>query len=384
MTDPDTKRVLFYVQHLLGIGHLTRASRIANALAVRGFDVTVVTGGKPVSGFPGPAVRHIALPPVVSSDEGFSALQDMDGNPVDDAFRDMRRDRLVAILHEIKPHAILTEAFPFGRRQMRFELLPFLDAARAMPEPPKIFASVRDILQKRPKPERDRETVDYIERYFDRILIHGDPTFARLEETFPHADEIADKVVYTGLVAPPQPDAPADRFEVIVSAGGGAVGRHVLHAVVGATAILRPEKPWALITGPNLAQADHDAIAAGVVGNVEVFRFRPDFASLLSGATLSVSQAGYNTVCDILRARCRAIVVPFTTGGETEQAARAERLERLGLVTVLSDSDISAERVAAAIRSGLDAPAFQQGDLSIDLEGADRTADILRDMLSDA
>lgn len=383
MTDPEPKRVLFYVQHLLGIGHLTRASRIANALAVRGFDVTVVTGGKPVSGFPGPDVRHIALPPVVSSDEGFSALQDMDGNPVDDAFRDMRRDRLLAILHDIRPHAILTEAFPFGRRQMRFELLPFLDAARAMDNPPKIFASVRDILQKRPKPERDRdrETVDYIDRYFDRILIHGDPTFARLEETFPHADEIADKVIYTGLVAPPQPDAPTDRFDVIVSAGGGAVGRHVLQAVVGATAILQPQKPWALITGPNLAQADHDAIAEGVVGNVTVFRFRPDFASLLSGATLSVSQAGYNTVCDILRARCRAIVVPFTTGGETEQAARAERLERLGLVTALDDAELSAERIAAAIRSGLETPALPERDLSIDLEGADRTADILRDML---
>jgi predicted glycosyltransferase len=381
MSTPDTKRVLFYVQHLLGIGHLTRTSRIANALSLRGFDVTVVTGGKPVAGFPGPAVRHIALPPVVSSDEGFSALQDMDGNPVDDAFRDMRRDRLLEILHDIRPHAILTEAFPFGRRQMRFELLPFLDAARAMPEPPKIFASVRDILQKRPKPERDRETVDYIERYFDRILIHGDPTFARLEETFPHADEIADKVIYTGLVAPPAPETPSERFEVIVSAGGGAVGRHVLQAVVGATALICPDKPWALITGPNLAQADHDAIEAGVTGNVKVFRFRPDFASLLSGASLSVSQAGYNTVCDILRARCRAVVVPFTTGGETEQAARAERLERLGLVTALSDADLTPEKMAAAIQAGLSAPPFRQGVLSIDLEGADHTADILRELL---
>ena len=39
MTGP---RVFFYVQHLLGIGHLARASRIAAALAEDGFDVTVV------------------------------------------------------------------------------------------------------------------------------------------------------------------------------------------------------------------------------------------------------------------------------------------------------------------------------------------------------
>ncbi len=47
------KSIFFYVQHLLGIGHIARASRIANALARDGFDVTVVTGGLPVPGFPG-------------------------------------------------------------------------------------------------------------------------------------------------------------------------------------------------------------------------------------------------------------------------------------------------------------------------------------------
>jgi predicted glycosyltransferase len=55
-------RVLFYVQHLLGIGHLARASRIARALTQDGFDVTMVTGGMPVPGFPGPNINHVALP----------------------------------------------------------------------------------------------------------------------------------------------------------------------------------------------------------------------------------------------------------------------------------------------------------------------------------
>ena len=68
MTPP---RVFFYVQHLLGIGHLARASRIATALVEDGFDVTVVTGGTPVAGFPDPAVKTVALPPVTSGDAGF-------------------------------------------------------------------------------------------------------------------------------------------------------------------------------------------------------------------------------------------------------------------------------------------------------------------------
>ena len=44
-------RVFFYVQHLLGIGHLRRAATIARALTGAGLDVTVVSGG---SGIPSP------------------------------------------------------------------------------------------------------------------------------------------------------------------------------------------------------------------------------------------------------------------------------------------------------------------------------------------
>ena len=45
-------RVFFYVQHLLGIGHLARASRVANALAEDGFAVSV--NGDPIADLPKP------------------------------------------------------------------------------------------------------------------------------------------------------------------------------------------------------------------------------------------------------------------------------------------------------------------------------------------
>ncbi|MBZ4138289.1 hypothetical protein JYG56_22835, partial [Escherichia fergusonii] len=88
---------------------------------------------------------------------------------------------------------------------------------------------------------------------------------------------------------------------------------------------------WCLITGPNLSEADFAALSHAVPDNVSVVRFRKDFPSLLRGAALSISQAGYNTVCDVLRAQCRSILVPFTAGGETEQTVRANRLAALGL-----------------------------------------------------
>ena len=86
-------KLFFYVQHLLGIGHLARASRIGTALQAAGFDVAMVTGGPPVAGFPDPALRQIALPPLTAADQGFSGLVDLDGKPLDAPLRRTRRVR---------------------------------------------------------------------------------------------------------------------------------------------------------------------------------------------------------------------------------------------------------------------------------------------------
>ncbi|WP_426126440.1 glycosyltransferase family protein [Pararhizobium sp. PWRC1-1] len=376
---PRAPRAFFYVQHLLGIGHLARASRIARALAEDDFDVTVVTGGTPVSGFPGPLVHHVALPPITAGDAGFSGLADIEGNPVDDAFKDNRKERLLAAFHQSQPDIVIIEAFPFGRRQVRFELLPLLEAIAAMDNKPLVVTSLRDILQERSKPGRDEETVALVKEYFDRVLVHGDPAFARLEDTFPLAADITDKVIYTGLVAAPAPVQPTERFDVIVSAGGGAVGNALIRAALEAAKSIAKPLSWALITGPNLPQSDFDAISADAPAHVNVTRFRPDFASLLAGTKLSVSQAGYNTVCDILRAGCHALFIPFTAGGETEQTVRAERLEKLGLAHVLTEDDLSAGSMTRAIETAL--AATDRPPHNLDLDGAHRTAEILRGLL---
>jgi predicted glycosyltransferase len=373
-------RIFFYVQHLLGIGHLARASRIAAALVADGAGLVMVTGGAPVPGFPGPGVRTIGLPPVVAGDAGFSGLATLAGEPVDQAFLDRRRDALLEAFRAERPDLLMIEAYPFGRRQMRFELLPLLEAVHSLPERPKVVVSVRDILQERAKPGRNEETADIVERHVDRILVHGDPAFARLEDTFPLADRIAGKVLYTGLVASPAPapaPAPAEeRHDVLVSAGGGAAGRDLVFAAVAAARLLPQNLDWCLITGPNLPDADFARLESEAPAGMRLERFRPDFPALLANAGVSVSQAGYNTVCDIIRAGCRAVLVPFAAGGETEQPVRAARLQALGLASTVAEDTLTGEGLAAAIEAALAAPPPPAS--SLDLDGARRTAEILR------
>ena len=370
-------KVMFYVQHLLGIGHLARASRIAEAMAARGMTVTMVTGGLPVPGFPAPGIPNLTLPPIVAA-QGFSGLNDQHGQPIDDIFRAQRRDALLAAFDQLAPDILLIEAFPFGRRQVRFELLPLLAAARTRHPRPLIASSVRDILQANRKPGRDQETVDTLAD-FDAVLMHGDPSFVRIEESFPLAAQIADKVHYTGLVAPaaatPTATPAADRHDIIVSAGGGAVGADLIRCAIAARALLPDDLYWCVLTGPNLPQPEYDAIATMAGPRLTVDRFRKDLAGLMAGARVSVSQAGYNTVCDMLVAGCQSVLVPYASGGETEQSLRAEKLAALGLASMLPEDGLTPKAMAGAIRAAL--ARQDQPRPALRLDGADATARLL-------
>lgn len=376
-------KVFFYVQHLLGIGHLARASRIAAALVEDGFAVNMVTGGLPLEGFPAPGVEHIQLQPAIAAGDSFTKLKDADGNPVTEAAEALRRDQLITAYRAQRPDVVILEAFPFGRRQLRFELLPLLDEIKRSEWRPLVLSSVRDILQQNRKAGRDEETIALVREHFDRVLVHGDPNFVRLEETFPPAAQIADKLVYTGLVAPAPPRSKSDtdaKFDVIVSAGGGAVGGALIETAIGAHAELPPLGRWCVITGPNLEPDEFSRISGSTAAEVEIVRFRRDFARLLGNAKLSISQAGYNTVCDILQAKCRAVLVPFSAAGETEQTVRAEKLTRLGLVSTVGEDELTPTKLAAAIENAL---ALEPANsISLKLNGARQTAATVRQLLA--
>jgi predicted glycosyltransferase len=147
-----TGRVLFHVQHLLGIGHLQRSLRIAEALAARGIAVTLAQGGPPVSMLnPVRGIEIIQLPPIRARDATF-ALVDSKSRPVDDALRGARRDRLLAAFADIRPDAVVIEGFPFARRAFRFELDPLIEAAREARAP--VIATSRPCATIRPATPR--------------------------------------------------------------------------------------------------------------------------------------------------------------------------------------------------------------------------------------
>jgi len=370
--------ILIWVQHLLGTGHLERMRRIAEALAALGADVHFVTGGVPLPGRMPNGVRIVQLPPVKVADASFTPLRDADGLPIDERYRHDRVERLLAAFEAAMPAVMLFETFPFGRRSLRFELVPLLERIATMRQRPRVLASIRDILQLQEKPGRDAESWEWAQRWFDEVLVHGDPSFVRLEETFPLAADGRVPIFYTGYVTSPGkplPRAPlAEQREIVVSAGGGATGSHVLHAAIAAQALsAHRDLLWRVLVGPGIAEDEFRALAAKANAGVVVERNRHDFPALLARARVSVSQAGYNTVMDVLRSGAPAVMVPFEGRTETEQRMRTQRLAARGALELVDERELSATTLAAAVdrsamRSTRPAPPF-------DMRGAERSAE---------
>jgi predicted glycosyltransferase len=376
--------VLFYVQHLLGIGHLMRARVIAEALADAGCDVHLVTGGRPFGGREARGVRTVQLPAIHVSDPGMKPLRDANGQPIDDAYRERRRSLLLAEFDAIAPDAVLFETFPFGRRALHFELLPLLDRIEATRPRPLVVASVRDILQRRTNQDREREMLALARRAFDAILVHGDRRFMRLDETFPLAPELAIPVHYTGFVAASSAGAASsrsgERNEVIVSAGGGAVGFGLLRAAIRARRdSCMSGIPWRLLAGTNATDAELEHLTRGAGPGVIVERARADFAALLAQASISVSQAGYNTVLDVVRSGARPVLVPYAEHGETEQRTRAERLRELNLALVVDAAEISGPVLSDAIDAAAAKKDWARWDF--DCDGAAHSAALVVEMV---
>ena len=379
-----TARVFFYVQHLLGIGHLRRAATLARALDAGGFDVLLVSGGAPVDGLALGGARLHQLPPVRAADARLKELARLDGTPVDEAFRAQRSRQLLDLFAAEVPDILLTEQFPFGRTQLRFELLPLLDAAQDRPSPPWIVSSIRDVLRRTASPARVDEMVQTFEA-FDAVLVHADPALVRLDDSFPAWPDIQARALYTGYVADSDaavPDIDVGKGEVIVSAGGGAVGAPLLHAAIAARPLSSlADRRWRLLVGPNMPEAERAALAASAGEGIIVEPVRADFPSLLRNAALSISQAGYNTVVETLCHGDRAVLVPFGTARETEQADRARVLVERGMVASVAPDDLAPASLAAAIDKAWAGPSIRSFP-PVDARGTAATVAALKQMVS--
>jgi len=380
---PPTK-VFFYVQHLIGIGHVRRAATLTRALVNRGFDVDFVIGGRLVNDIDIANANLIQLPAAKITGSDFDRLLTEDGRVVDDVWWEDRRSHLLRAFDASHPDVIITETYPFGRRQFQVELLPLLDAAKSTINPPLVVASIRDILQPKRRAGRNEEIRDIVTRYYDLVLIHGDPGIAALGDTFTYVDSIKEKLHYTGYVVDLDQDidrnAKCGQDEVIVSAGGGAIGELLLTTAIEARPLSTLEnKIWRILIGPNLDKSVVKKLEQTATSGIIVEPNRADFRELLSNCLVSVSQGGYNTVMDVLRTNVRSVMVPYVLEREIEQVQRVKNLATLNRVQLIEEKNLTADLLAKAVD---DSQSLSVNEMNqINVNGAKNSVKVLESWL---
>ena len=372
-------RLMIYVQNLLGIGHLRRAAGISRAAVERGFDVRFVSGGFPIKDLNIGEAEFYQIPPVRSLDGDFKTLVAENDKEIDDLWRNKRRKLLLDLFEKIQPQILLTELFPFGRRQFRFELIPLLTKAKEAKCCSQVVCSMRDILVTKPRHDRNLEIVETLENFYQKILVHGDRKVISLAETFPLEKRIAHLIEYTGYVLTPGHigDTGKDGTgEIIVSAGGGAVGFATLPKIFKLrNKVAIRDFPWRFVTGPHMPPEIFNELSAKETNDTFVERSRPDLPAVISRAKLSISQAGYNTIAELMNAGTPAVVVPYEGGVETEQRLRSDLLAKRSLLQVVDENELNVNNLNNAIYQALNTKPVKK--LNVSLDGASSTANLL-------
>lgn len=437
MGDDVATRLLAYVQYVHGVGHLQRISAIAREILQHsaGAEVTLAVGGLPVPNIRDALVRdgvhYVQLPPASQPPGSWKLLDVLTGKPVTREWKSARRDTLLTTLAAVRPHVLLVELYPFGRRKFHFELVPLLDAAHALGEGarPAVLVSVRDYLVRSFKPHSASVAAGVVRGYVDQVLVHSDPAVVRFSETFDMADGIAHKLAYTGYVhgggsaadaaaavptlASSAPSSASPTYAVIAVGGGGNGDPiAVINAALGCRDVLMRESAayieweWWVYVGHYVSDAAFEGLVAAhaATRGVHIVRAVPHavYLARLSDARCAavLCMGGYNTVVELAALAQRAspptqrpavVVLPAQRKGDTEQLVRARRFAQRGLCAVVAEAPSEpgfATLLAAAVtaeRARLAAvPALALGASSVDIDGAAMSARLIAEWAKQA
>jgi predicted glycosyltransferase len=367
-----------YSQDGTGLGHLRRSFNIASVVRARNprCDVLIVADSPAVSILGStPGIELLKLPTIVK--RGPWSWENATLSLPVRRLVQLRSQLLARTLSEFRPDTVLVDHMPVGAMG---ELKPMLERALRLRRPPRLFLGLRDILD-RPSAIRpvwqQLGAYDYLGAY-EAVLVYGERAIYDASASYglaPHAR----RIVYCSYIAPPRlPRAarPAGTRPLLLMMGGGGADAYPLadafcRAVAGMGELgVRA----VLLTGPNMAPAQRDRLAA--FRHVRVEREYRSSNEWIARASAIVTMAGYNSLTEVLTWRRKAVVVP-RSGPSAEQRMRSGLFSERSLVRRIDPEQLEPDRLRAALVELLASDGIPDLQRMPALDGADAAASVL-------
>jgi predicted glycosyltransferase len=381
------RRVALYSHDTQGLGHVRRNLALADALAAAepASQTLLITGAPTAAALPlPPGADFVALPAVAKRRDGEYEPRALTGS-LGRLVR-LRSEVISAALAAFEPDVLIVDKVPRG---FSGELEPALRRLRRSSRA-RCVLGVRDVLDTATVARREWEEqggTQAVALHYDAVWVYGDPAVYDPVTEYGLPASVRTKVSYTGYLAwgrpvPPAgttPPPPPGPFALCL-VGGGQDGLALARSFVRSR--LPRGMTGVVVTGPYMAPGHREDLhlLAATRSDMVVTDYVLDPERWIGAADLVVSMAGYNSVCEVLAHRKRALLVPRTRP-RAEQLVRARRLEQLGLVDVLHPDALSSARLAGWMAGAVAADPPPAG--RVDLDGLARVPGLVDSLLAD-
>jgi predicted glycosyltransferase len=349
------KRLLIYSQDGMGLGHLRRSSNIASEVLARdpACDVLIIADSPAVSLIsPRRGIDFLKLPTIVKT--GSRSWRNGSFSTEMSRILSLRANVILEAIRSFRPDTVLVDHMPVGALG---ELKPMLEMVTEQRHPPRLFLGLRDILDEPAVIRRvwsELGAYEYLAKY-DAVLIYGrreihDSGTAYCLRSY------AQRIVYSSYVGPSLTanrafHPKADQSFILVMGGGGndafPLAKTFLEAFPEIGKELRTRA--VVLTGPNMSSKQRDLLLRSCrSSSVRIENGIEDATPWIRDASAILTMAGYNSLCEILKWRKRALVVP-RAGPSAEQQIRSRLFAERSLVRALGPGTPAPEQLAEAL-----------------------------------